>query len=301
MAQAVKTPPSASYLPDDMVAGGLADDFDGTIRMARMVDNFDYNGTIDHPVFALMLRIERHDVDKDAPESEKFIVQHWSAGDLKNWRPGMTGDDPDETSSPEGFFSKPVGKQAAMQNTTNMAQLMRSIVDAQFPRAKFDRDIRFLEGVKAHWNRLPKDKKSGQFKNDTPEQQAARAAKGGKDDVLCVTRFDGFDGATAGTAPKAAATATASAPSSTPAPAAGSNGAETLDSKLAAIVVGIVKPGAPATKKTALAGAVLKAMKGDKDQNKGVKRVAETDFLEGLTDFNIVFDAEAGTVEALEV
>ena len=254
--------PLASLLPDEMVAGGLADDFDG---------------------------IERLDVGKEADDDERFIHQFWSAGNMDHFRPSMDGKEPTGGTGMEigpGVYAIRVGQRTALNNNTNAAQLMRSLLDAQFPREKFSPDVRFMEGLKGHWNRLPPDKKGGQFKDQTPEQRD----KASKRDVLCLTRFDGFD--------KAGPTGSSSTASGTSKTSTAS--ASSVDDKLVAIVTATVKPGAPAIKKTALSGAVLKAAKGDKDVNAMVKRVTNTDFLEGLAEHNILFDAEAGTVEAIE-
>lgn len=286
----------ASLLPDEMVAGGLADDFDGIVREARYAP-FDYNGSIDQDVLSIQLKIER--LEDGLEGDEKFITQNWSVGDMKNFVPSLDGtnkvadqtiDDGEgniRTRTGEGYFALRVGARSALNNNTNGAQLMRSILDAQFPRDKFSPDIRFMEGIKGHWNRLPPDKKPGTFKNDTPEQKE----KASKRDVLCLTRFDGIE---AGAGVKPTSTSKVSASTSTSAAPAGD-----IDAKLVEIVKGIVKPGAPPTKKTALSGAVLKAAKGDKQVNAMVKRVTTTEFLEGLAEHNILFDAEAGTVEAI--
>ena len=269
---------SVSLLPDDMIAGGLADDFDGVVREARYAP-FDYNGTVEHPVLAIRLKIERLGTDVD-PE-DRTIDQYWSAGNLDQFRPSMDGANP---TPGEGMAIEPgtcairVGDRTALNNNTNAAQLMRSLLDAQFPRDKFNPNVQFLEGLKGHWNRLPPDKKGGQFRDQTPEQ----AAKASKRDVLCLTRFDGFDKAVGKPNGQAGATVTAGG----------------VDEKLVAIVKSVLKPNM-AVKKTALSGAVLKAAKGDKDVNAMVKRVMTTDFLESLADHNILFDAEAGTVEAI--
>lgn len=281
----------ASLLPDEMVSGGLPDDFDGVVREARYAP-FDYNGTIDEPALAIMLKIERLGVDAD--DDDRFIVQHWSAGSMKHFRPSVDGVNPTPGEGMEiepGYTAVRVGEKTALNNNTNAAQLMRSMLDAQFPRAKFSPDVRFIEGMKAHWNRLPPDKKGGQFKDQTEEQKE----RSSKRDVLCVTRFDGFDGTATVPGKTAPATKTMGGTASAPSPAVGS-----IDDKLVAIVVGVLKPGV-AVKKTALSGAVLKAAKGDKDANAMVKRVTTTEFLEGLTDHNVLFDAEAGTVELIQV
>lgn len=287
----------ASLLPDDMVAGGLADDFDGIVREARYAP-FDYNGSIDVDVFSVQLKIER--LEDGLEGDEKFITQNWSAGDMKNFVPSIDGttqvadqtiDDGEgniRTRIGEGYYALRVGARSALNNNTNAAQLMRSMIDAQFPKEKFSPDIRFIEGLKGHWNRLPPDKKPGTFKNDTAEQKE----KASKRDVLCLTRFDGIEAPTKTGAKSSGSTGTATTASTTAA-------SGDIDSRLAEIVKGIVKPGAPTMKKTALSGAVLKAAKGDKQVNAMVKRVTVTEFLEGLAEHNILFDAEAGTVEAI--
>lgn len=278
--------PFASLLPDEMVSGGLADDFDGIVREACYAP-FDYMGNIDEPVLAIALKIERLDVGKDADDDDRFIQQYWSAGSMEHFRPSMDGKEATSGEGMEmgaGVYALRVGSKTALNNNTNAAQLMRSLLDAQFPRDKFSPDVRFMEGIKGHWNRLPPDKKGGQFKDQTAEQ----AAKASKRDVLCLTRFDGVEAGKAGpTSGKSASSTSATGASSG------------IDEKLVAIVIGVVKPGAPAVKKTALSGAVLKAAKGDKDVNAMVKRVTNTEFLEGLAEHNILFDAEAGTVEAI--
>lgn len=296
---------AASLLPDEMVAGGLADDFDGVVREARYAP-FDYMGAIDEDVLSIQLKIERLDVDASADEDERFITQNWSAGDLKNFVPSIDGatkvadaSTTDEegniiTRTGQGYFAIRVGSRTALNNTTNAAMLMRSVLDVGFPREKFSPDIRFMEGIKGHWNRMPSDKKGGQFKNDTPEQKE----RASKRDVLVITRLDGVEavakaGATAsGKAKTTAATATTTASTTM---------ASDIDAKLVEIVKSVVKPGVDAIKKTALSGVVLKATKGDKQQNAMVKRVTTTEFLESLSDHNILFDAEAGTVEAIAV
>lgn len=274
--------PVASLLPDEMIAGGLADDFDGIVREARYAP-FDYMGNIEEPVLAVRLKIERLDMDKSADDDERFIMQYWSAGSLEHFRPSMDGKEATSGAGMEiepGVYALRVGQRTALNNNTNAAQLMRSLLDAQFPREKFKPDVRFMDGIKGHWNRLPPDKKGGQFKDQTVEQ----AAKSSRRDVLCLTRFDGFD--KAGSTPSKGSS--------------GSSGSSSVDNKLVTIVTAALTVGT-VVKKTALSGAVLKAAKGDKDVNAMVKRVTTTDFLESLAEHNILFDAEAGTVELVEM
>lgn len=272
MAKSQEAPSSmfASTLPENMVAGGLADDFDGVIREAYYAP-FDYNGTVEIPVLSVFLKIER--LEEGLEDDDKFVEQNQSAGSMEHFKPS-DGKEVTET----GPYAMRVGTRTELSKTSNWAQFLRSVIDAKFPKDKFTPSVAFLVGAKGHFNRLPPDKKGGQFK-DQKEGSKAR-------DVLCMTRFDGFEAGAAGKPPASAGGGTASAS------AVGS-----IDEKLTTIVAALVKEGAPAIKKTALSGAVLKAMKGDKDVQKAVKRVTETDFLEGLADEGILFDADAGTIE----
>lgn len=285
----------ASALPDDFVAGGLADDFDGIIREVRYCV-WDYQGKVDPPVLASRLKIERTDLPADAEEEEKWVIHYASAGSLEFFRPAQTLDE-GETAE-EGWFAKQVGKREQLTNNTNWAQFLRSVVDAQFPRNKFAADVRFLEGVKGHFNRLPKDKKGGEFKPRDGQENKKPS------DVLCITRFDGFVDGTTASKPNGQAGKPTSAPqvaastSATSTPATPASGGS-IDAKLIDIVKAVVKPGADPIKKTALSGEVLKRMKGDKDVNAAVKRVTTTEFLSNLTDHMILFDADAGTVQNL--
>lgn len=291
----------AGMLPDGFVAGGLADDFSGTVREARYV-SWDYNGSIPEPVLAARLKIERTD-DPDLEGDDRFVIQHWPAGSLDFFVPSMDGKTPSTEVNPEtgetvpapGIYALRVGKRPELTNNTNWAQFLRALLDAQFPRDRFKPAINFIETMKGHYNRLPPDKKAGVIKNQTAEQRE----KASKRDVLVVTKFEGFE---VGPTSTDSTTSRATAPG-TSAPTASvssaSNGNGSLDARLATVVQRIVKVGAPAVKKTALSGTVLREMKGDKEVNAAVKRVTQTDFLESLAEFGILFDAEAGTVEAI--
>ena len=84
----------ASMRPDEMVAGGLMDDFNGTITKARLVP-WDYNGNLDHHILALALTIQ--------PEEGDEFVQHYSTGaELDEFVPSMDGEEPVDLENGEG-------------------------------------------------------------------------------------------------------------------------------------------------------------------------------------------------------
>ena len=287
----------ASMLPDEMIAGGLADDFDGIIREATF-GPWDYMGTVDPPVLGAKLKFERLDVGKEAEDDERYHTAWFSAGSLEHFKPSMNGTEPSET----GPYATRVGQRQALNNNTNWAQFLRSVLEANFPRDKFRPSIDFLVGAKGHFNRLAPDKKGGQFK---PKEGDENKPQGGKKDILCMTRFDGVVGAN-GSAGANPPSSPSGAQASSPSTGSTSGSASGLDDRLFTLVVDVIK-GKGAVRKTAVSGEVMKKMKGDKEQGKAVKRVVENSFLEALANATmedmdkykggVSFDADAGTVE----
>ena len=296
----------SSMLPDEMIAGGLADDFDGVIREATF-GPWDYMGNIPDPILGARIKYERLDVDKDADDEERFHVAWYSAGSLEHFKPSMNGTEPSlDSEGGVGFgpYATRVGQRQALNNNTNWAQFLRSCLDANFPRPSFRPSIEFLVGAKGHFNRLPPDKKGGQFKPKEGEE----GKTAGRRDVLCMTRFDGMVGAngSAGVNPTSSPSTASSTSKTSTAPAGGSASLTGLDDRLRKLVVDVIR-GKGAVRKTAVSGEIMKKMKGDKEVNKAVKRVVESDFLSALADASVEdmsiygggvsFDADAGTVE----
>lgn len=138
---------AASLSPDDMVSGGLPDDFDGTITNVAFV-SWDYNETIDTPVLAL-----RVDIEPDEDSDEENFSQHYSAGDMKYFVP-----------SDDGKEALPVGKRDALSNSSNAAQFITALLNAE-GFAELGREIGTsvdaFEGIRCHFDRVDQPKRSG--------------------------------------------------------------------------------------------------------------------------------------------
>lgn len=295
----------ASLLPENMIQGGLADDFDGVITSATFAP-WDYAGKLDHHVLAVHLVIK-------PDEGDEGDVDAWySAGDLDSFMPSKDGSTPVDTSDfgqegvpfekVEGFFALRVGKKEGLNNNTNFAQFVGAALEAGFPKEKVSADIRFLVGTHAHFNRIQQKKRAGLVKAQ-PEGQQKRGGE-----VLVITEFKGFTGgAGAGKSstsgggglkkPSAASTsapATTTAPSTSTAPTTGD-----LDTALIAVVSEVIAGQAEGVSKTKLPPAALKSLK-PADKGKGVKRITEAAFLESAGDGSDgkpwAFDAESGTL-----
>lgn len=283
----------ASSLPDEMIAGGLMDDFDGTMNNARFVP-WDYNGTLDHDILAVAIDI--------TPEEGEMFTQHYSAGDLDNFVPSKDGINPvqEGDEDPTGPFAVRVGKKEGLSNNSNYATFMMAALEAGLPRERVvaaGGALSFFDGISAHFNRVPQKKRSG-----IVSQVAADDTKKRNNDILVITEIKSL-GETAGkktaaakpatpAKPAAPAPAKAAAPAAAaPAPAALAEG-ESLDDQIVAVVLpSIVEAGEEGLAKAKLATLVLNAFEGAV-KAKAIKRVGEADFLENRDEWG--YDPESG-------
>jgi hypothetical protein len=266
----------ASLNPDEMLAGGLADDFRGRVTEA-VYCRFDYDGNIDEPVLAARLTIEPE-------EGGDPIVQHWSAGNLDSFVPSQDGKTPCEEDE-VGPFALRVGKRAGLNNNTNFAHLMGSILDAgeaskKFKRTDLTSSLDCLEGLDAHWDRVPQKKRSGLVQEN--EEGKRRAS-----DVLVVSEVFGYgdEPADSGKKKKAKGKTNGQAGKATSRPEPEDEEEEEtddddLDTKLHNVVLAAIAENKGKLKKGKLATEVLKALGKDKDKAAAVKRVMEDDFIE---------------------
>ena len=218
----------ASLNPKDFATGGgLMDDVTVTWKKVRFA-LWDYGGAV-APRLALAIDMETDDGNS--------FTQYYSAGDTKHFIP-----------SADGKKAVPVGDKTRISGSTNMSQLMESLVNAGFPTAKLSDDASVLDGLQVHMNRQLQPKRA-----NLPVQ------KEGKDNsVLVVTRVIRYpwDGQVNGTQ-------------------ASSNGvyqkAVTLVSDL------ILAKGS--IKASSLPQEAFKALMKDKDRNEVVQLVAKAEFL----------------------
>lgn len=316
----------ASMNPDNMLQGGLKDDFKGIIRKVRLCP-WDYDGKIPHYVLAVAVTIEEKE-----PEDPKnpIFVQHYSAGDLDSFIPSMDGetgvdlaadapqapeDGADEATvdayhqalsaykeSLEGIYALRVGKKEQLNNNTNWAHFIRAALEARFPVEKLTAAVSCFEGVEAQFNRVPQAQRKGLVKAQAAEEKK-RA-----NDILVITEILNLDALTKGqkaAAPKSPASPAASksaakpaaskTPTSTPAAAAssGNGGGGDLDAKLGDIVRAAVAEAPEGLHKSKLPAAALAKLSAA-EKGKGVARITNADFLSSVT--GIAFDAESGTI-----
>lgn len=126
------------------IGGGLLDDVVATVKEARIA-LFDYNGKAAVAVPAIKLTL--------AIEGEEDVEQFWSVGKNTDWMP-----------SEDGKKLVAIGKATAIVQSSNGAIFLSSVVNAGFPADKITDDITFLEGLQAHWARVPAPKREGLVK-----------------------------------------------------------------------------------------------------------------------------------------
>lgn len=140
---------AVSLRPSTFTQGGLIDDVDAVIKRARFV-SYDYDGKADKPALCLLLQL----VDNEDTEH----AQYYSAGDLQYFVPS---EDP-KNEDLNGIEIVAVGDKTALNGGTNCALMLNSLVTAGLPEDLLDSgDMRKIEGLKAHWNRVAQPKRTG--------------------------------------------------------------------------------------------------------------------------------------------
>jgi hypothetical protein len=292
--------------PDQFQGGGLPDDFDGTISEVRFVP-WNYptenkpEGTIDHHILAARVTIERE--DEGAP-----VVQHYSAGELEHFAPSMDGESPvdlegDDIAQMEGVYAYKVGKKEALASSSNWSHFLTALYEAGMPYEDMSPDVRFLEGLQAHFNRVPQRKRSGMGSD-----------QGGGDgkrikEILVITEIKGRADAKAAGATKKAATATAKASplsarataktQAAPAVAEEANGEGDLSARLAEAIVNATREAGGTLAKSKLAQVAIKNFKGA-EKTEALALATNAEFLEGLAESNAYWDADEGTLTLSE-
>lgn len=161
-----------SLRPSTFIQGGLIDDLDAEIIRARFV-SYDFEGkSSDGAKLCALLLL------KDADGNE--YPQYFSAGDLQYFVPS---EDP-KNADLNGITIVTVGDKTALNGSTNTALMLSSLVQAGFPEDMLDGgDLRVLEGLVGHWNRVPQPKrnnlpvKPGQDSNKVPMVLVCTAIK----------------------------------------------------------------------------------------------------------------------------
>lgn len=240
------------FKPSDMSeGGGLLDDFDGTITEARTV-MFDYQGS-GPSTPSILLKIKTEDGEA--------IDQNWSVGKASDWQP-----------SEDGKKLIPIGRATSLVASSNAGILMASIVNAGFPEDKIGDDISVLEGLKAHFIRVPAPERKGIVQ--TPRADGKTFEK----TILTVSRvlqlpWDAAKPVAAKVTPPKGKPAA----SSKPAAAAASTG--DIQAEAVGILLAILSDNDGTVEKKALPGLVMKAAADNPNKSKLVQTIFSDAFL----------------------
>jgi hypothetical protein len=282
--------------PDQFQGGGLPDDFDGTITEVRFVPwNYPTDnkpeGTIDHHILAARVTIEREEGDP--------VVQHYSAGELEHFAPSVDGESPvdlngDDIAQMEGVYAYKVGKKEALASSSNWSHFLTALYEAGMPYEDMSPDVRFLEGLNAHFNRVPQRKRSGMGSDQGGDGKRVK-------EILVITEIKERAAATTKKAAKASplsARATAK-PAAKAEVAAEENGEGDLSARLAEAIVNATRDAGGTLVKSKLAQVAIKNFKGS-EKTEALALATNADFLEGLAESNAYWDAEEGTLTLSE-
>lgn len=219
----------ASLHFDEWIGGGLVDDVDLEIVKARFVP-WNYGGAINESQLAVRLTLKGINDDEGVEAFDQF----YSAGDLASWAPTNDGVEPagageDEYKSYaaghatfetedvngqqhpaaqyEGVAALRIGRKMTLSPNSNFNHFLEALRTAGFPKEEESYDLRFLEGLQGHFNRLGQKERRGM-----EGQQQDRAKK--RTILLCtdiLKRPSQQTKATGGGAKKSAGTTTATA------------------------------------------------------------------------------------------
>lgn len=241
--------------------GGLIDDVDVEIVRARFV-SYDYDGKADKSALCLFALL------KDAEGTEH--AQYYSAGDLAYFVPS---EDP-KNEDLNGISVVQVGEKTSLNGGTNAALFLNSLVQAGFPEDKLDSgDIRELEGLVAHVNRVPQPKRSG-----LPARQGANADR--QPMVLLVTSIKTLPGEQAAKGKSKGETAKASGGSAKP------SGAPVEE--LVGEMIGLfASKGVTSMKKVEISRGLFSTIdKANPNKNKLISMASKDDVLKSLEGFS---------------
>lgn len=246
-----------SFAPDAFLkGGGLIDDVDATIETARFA-TYDYDGKIQNPVLALHV-ILKVDGEEEAHD------QWYSAGDLAHFVP-----------SNDGCRVIPTGSKTGLSDGSNLFVFLTSLGNAGYDMNKLaDGDISVLDGLRAHWVRIPQPKRSG-----LPSQAAGPGGQQREKTILTVQKVLG-EAKGKGKVAAGKTTAGKAAPAKAPAPA--TNGDNDLDETLQGLVMEIIAEAGGSIAKKDLAGKVFKAApktSSPKEKAAMSKRAFDDEFL----------------------
>ena len=250
--------------------GGLIDDIDVEIVRARFV-RYDFEGKSDSGEKLCILGVL-----KDADGNEH--PQYWSAGDLQYFVPS---EDP-KNEDLNGITCVQVGAKEVLNGGTNAAIMLNSLVQAGFPEDKLDDgDLRHLEGLTGHVNRVPQPKR-----NNIAKKEGQRDPM-----VLIFTSIKTLPGETKKSTTTGKATSAKPNGSAKPAAAAApaSNGADpALVEELTGELIGLfASEGVSELKKVELSKKLFGLIdKSNPNKNKLIAMASRDEVLKGIEGFS---------------
>jgi len=279
----------ASLNPEDYTQGGLLDDVDVTVASARFCE-WDYNGSIDHPVLALCVSIDYTDPATGKPAQAD---QYYSAGELSRFIP-----------SDDGTHAVAVAGAKGLAGGTNAALFLQSVIDQGFPVDRFgDGDVSALDGLVAHINRVAQPKRGAQITGKTQSGYDAT--------VALVTKIHRMPWETASTVPKGGGrlspapsrgTSTArSAPttSRTAAPPQDPSGDADMREEAAGILLAVLQNKGGKVIKTSIPPGSFKLLAGNPNRSEILNLLADDEFLgEAGADYGWEFDGQTVSASA---
>jgi len=238
----------ASLSPSTYVeGGGLLNDVNVKWKECRF-ELWDYQRTQPNAVPALKVTMEVEDM-------EEPVDQYFSAGSTRDWMP-----------SKDGKKLMSVGVARGINKTSNLAILINSLIEAEFPPERIEEDCTVFEGLECHMVRV----KAPERKGLAP--RAPRAdGKTYEPTNLVVDSIIKF--------PWDRVSATGKAASS-------EDDEGDLSEKARSLIMEILEKNPKGLDKKKLASVVFNALKTDPDRNEIVKMIYNEEFLkEGPWDF----------------
>lgn len=193
MAKPAKKVIALSFKKEDQVeGGGLPTNFRGEVSDGWF-EPFLYPKSDKYTIMACLEIIP----DEDAPiDHDKYsvVIAQWSFGDVMKYAPSLDGIEPIDISTWDGKaetvfhyrgpFVVPIVEGLKMITSSNWAQLISSLYDAEVPEEMITNDIRDLASIYGQWDRIPQMKRTG-----LDEQEAAPGTKKKKSEVLVLTEY----------------------------------------------------------------------------------------------------------------
>ena len=242
---------AVSLKPSDQQQGGILDDMDVTFKSLSFVE-YDYNGTVDKPVLALLVVM----TDQDGTDHD----QYFSAGDLNRFQ-----------ASENGKYAVAVAGAKGLSTSSNAALLLKSIVDQGFPEDKLTHTVEPFEGMEAHVVRVPQPKRSGLAQKEGERDRT----------VLVVSKIIRLPWEKTG-AGKARPTSTAAAGKATstqPAKSTASNGDSDLAEEAQGLILQLLEAKGGEVKKTGVGAGAFKLLAGNANRGELLKLMTDDGFL----------------------